>query len=398
MSRPSSSALIACIFDPAQNERPSRLSQYLQSRGLKVDTLSLTFTGSKSSIHKAYTLPYFRLFSCTDNIKYLLSLLAYLTTFIPSNFLRSCLTPLLFNAYKYIHILPFQILARMISIERYDDIFIEDIEFLPFLATKSTNTILDLREFYPRQQDSSPLTLLHSSLAEHLISNYAPLVTTVLSVSPGLCSAYRDSFALNPILLRSTPFKQDITPHALTSYPIKLVYHGSGNSNRNLLEMAHIIESLNGKYHLDMILVGNSRCTRALRRVTSSYQHVSVVPPVPFSKVISHTAINYDAGFYFTNSRNFNVVNMLPNKFFQFIQSRLAVIIGPSVWMSELVHKYNCGYVSEFATPESIHNLLSSLTLEDITLARQGSHLASQTLCWEHESLLLDPLISANKQ
>lgn len=48
---------------------------------------------------------------------------------------------------------------------------------------------------------------------------------------------------------------------------------------------------------------------------------------------------------------NFNNANALPNKFFDYVQARLGVIVGPSPEMSWVVHERSLGLVTgEFST------------------------------------------------
>ena len=52
-------------------------------------------------------------------------------------------------------------------------------------------------------------------------------------------------------------------------------------------------------------------------------------------------ANDYDVGLYLLPPTNFNQRYALPNKFFEFIQGRLAIAIGPSPEMAKLVERSN---------------------------------------------------------
>ena len=44
---------------------------------------------------------------------------------------------------------------------------------------------------------------------------------------------------------------------------------------------------------------------------------------------------------------NFNHIHAFPNKFFEFIQARLALVIGYSLEMIEIVKKYQIGVIAK---------------------------------------------------
>ncbi|MBE0687065.1 MAG: hypothetical protein IH585_13835 [Anaerolineaceae bacterium] len=67
----------------------------------------------------------------------------------------------------------------------------------------------------------------------------------------------------------------------------------------------------------------------------------------------------YDVGFYPLYPTNFNNLIALPNKFFEFIAAGLAVCIGPSPSMAEIIEQYNCGLIVPSFEPELFANALN---------------------------------------
>ena len=102
---------------------------------------------------------------------------------------------------------------------------------------------------------------------------------------------------------------------------------------------------------------------------------------------------SYDIGLYYLEPTGFNVTFNLPNKFFEFIQARLALAIGPSPNMAEVVRQYQCGFIAEEFSIESMVNTLKDLTSEKIDLAKKNSDIAAKDLCYEKESERLLNLI-----
>jgi len=86
---------------------------------------------------------------------------------------------------------------------------------------------------------------------------------------------------------------------------------------------------------------------------------------------------------------NFNHRHALPNKLFEFIQARLAVAVGPSPDMAELVKAHEIGVVSPNFTPQSFAATLNKLRLEDIDGYKANAHKAAPMLCWERNDEVL---------
>ena len=91
---------------------------------------------------------------------------------------------------------------------------------------------------------------------------------------------------------------------------------------------------------------------------------------------------------------NFNYANTLPNKLFDFIQARLAIAIGPTPEMAEIVNHYNIGVVSDNFTPQKIAEKLQALTTEKIAVYKNKSEAAALELRAEKNKEKLLSIIS----
>ena len=84
----------------------------------------------------------------------------------------------------------------------------------------------------------------------------------------------------------------------------------------------------------------------------------------------------------------------LPNKFFDFIQARLPVAIGPSPEMRGLIKKYDCGFVAKEFTVESMAKTLNNLSISEIDIIKKNSEGVAKEFCWEKESLKLNSIFN----
>ena len=278
--------------------------------------------------------------------------------------------------------------GRLANGEDYHLIIVEDLFLLPlaFEIKKNAKIIFDAREYYPRQNEESfiwRLTEKHERL--RLCRNYLPKVDLMLTVSPGLADEYEKEFAIKSIVYRSTPNFFDAKPTKTPNNKIRLVHHGVANKNRQLEKMIDMVALLDERFTLDVYLTGSSSYIRSLCGYALKSPRVRILPPVEFENI--HAMLcKYDVGLFYNEPTTFNLRHSLPNKFFEFIQARLAVAIGPSPEMSALVHRYECGIVSEKFSIGSMASALSILTSGDIDVLKRKSDLAARELNFDIES------------
>ncbi|MFQ8869497.1 MAG: hypothetical protein ACLR7M_00905, partial [Varibaculum timonense] len=83
---------------------------------------------------------------------------------------------------------------------------------------------------------------------------------------------------------------------------------------------------------------------------------------------------------------NTNARLTLPNKLFDFVQARLAVAVGPTVEMVDVVKQYNLGIVSSGFSVEQIVESLNTLTSENIAVYKQNVDAAARDLSFDKDA------------
>jgi hypothetical protein len=91
---------------------------------------------------------------------------------------------------------------------------------------------------------------------------------------------------------------------------------------------------------------------------------------------------------------NFNYENTLPNKLFDFIQARLAIAIGPTPEMAEIVNQYDSGIVSKTFDPKDLAAELSKLTYEKLVHFKSNAGLAAKEQCAEKNEETMQGVIN----
>jgi glycosyltransferase involved in cell wall biosynthesis len=96
-------------------------------------------------------------------------------------------------------------------------------------------------------------------------------------------------------------------------------------------------------------------------------------------EIVERIAI-FDMGIFLLPFSEFNSFAALPNKFFEFIASGLAVCVGPSPEMASLTREFGLGIVVESFDPENVARVLNSLRASDIDRMKLRAIGASKLL------------------
>ncbi len=168
-----------------------------------------------------------------------------------------------------------------------------------------------------------------------------------------------------------------------------LLHHGACTPSRHLEEMIHMFRFLDARYHLDfMLLPSNRRYLRKLKQEAAFCPRIRFVDPVPMPEIPAKTNL-YDIGLFLLPPVNFNYAHALPNKFFEFVQARLAVAIGPSPEMAGLARQYGFGVIAQSFAPRDLAERLNCLTADEIQTLKLAAHRAAKDLCAENNAPII---------
>lgn len=273
---------------------------------------------------------------------------------------------------------------KLLSTPSLSLLIIEDITLLPFaLNYKEKNPkckiMIDLREFYPLEyeNDSSWLRSF-GAFFEYLCSHFLHKVDFALTVSEGIARKYQEAYSLPCTLFLSLPPYYPLTPSQNTT--IRLIYHGLISSDReseNLLEIARNLRS--GIEMNLMVLSNHTQFLQEFKNEAQNIPNLSLLPPVRLEEIIPFTS-RFDVGLITLKPNGFNNTHALPNKFFEYIQARLALLTTPLPSLAPLIERYRLGKCSSDFSTSSIIEAINSLSLEEVQTYKQNSHIASEEL------------------
>jgi len=258
--------------------------------------------------------------------------------------------------------------------------------------TNNAKVLLDAHEYTPREyEDIWIQKYFLSHIWNFLCKRYLRRADAIITVCDGLAKEYEKDFGVHCEVITNAPFYSDLKPKPPDKNRIKIIYHGAAHPSRKTEDMILLMEHLDHRFYLDLMLIKNSpRYFRKLFDLGRMHPRISFLDPVPMLDIPEKTN-GYDIGLFLLSPRSFSYRMALPNKLFEYIQARLAVAIWPSPEMAKIVDEYNCGIVSEDFTIESMAKKLNSLSTDDIVKYKMNSHIAAGHLCAEkNEKLLLN--------
>ena len=382
--------LVACLPDPSENPRPFRAVWLLGIMGFDVWVMSPNFRFAIPNVSGHLPL------NVSGREDYLWKVYRKIISIF-----RNLLTHMNFGHYiaDEIHI---WLLGAKSHLERirngeFDLIIVEDLELLSWLIEKKhtrTKVVFDAREYYPLEFEASLEFKLINRFAQiNRLARALPKVDGFYTVCERLAQEYEAQFNQRPVVIRSTPFFATQHSSKQVTCPIKMVHHGNANSDRGLEKMIDVVKRLDDRFTLDFYLVGNQNNINALKEYSKNCIRIRFKEPVDFNDLNKMLSL-YDLGLYLLQPTGFNTRFALPNKFFEFIQAGLGVVVGPSPEMARLVNQYSCGAVSEGFHVDSMVALLENLSASEIENYKAAARLAAEELCWEVESKKLSTLIN----
>ena len=223
--------------------------------------------------------------------------------------------------------------------------------------------------------------LLIGPLMEKLCQEYLPQSAAVTTVCEPLAERYTEHYGVECEVVRNAGVWRDLQPSALEPGRIRLVHSGAAIRGRNLEMLIQATLAVEG-CSLDLYLVpaaDGGRYLAELRSLAGDSGAITFHDPVAPADLPQ--ALNrFDVGAFCMPPININAEYALPNKFFDFVQARLAHAVGPAPEMARLVREYGLGVVSEDFSVESFTAALRTLDADAVQAGKDASHRHARDL------------------
>lgn len=257
-----------------------------------------------------------------------------------------------------------------------------------------SKAIFDAHEQYAKEfSDRFIWNWFHKRYVSYVCQNYIPKADRFLTVCEGIAEDYQKNYRVKSQIILNTPdFESSLLP-GVVSETIQIIHHGIANRSRKIEKMIRLMDFLDERFELKLMLVpSDSSYLEELKRLSEG-RRVDFLDPVPTTE-ISGFINRFDLGLFILEPVNFNYAHALPNKFFEFIQARLAIAIGPSPEMQRIVEKEQIGVVTETFDEKEMAGVLNSLSIPEIQQMKENSHRIARKYSNEQNEQLLETILS----
>ena len=276
----------------------------------------------------------------------------------------------------------------------YDLVIVNEIELLPWfvrthslLVAASGHAHLDLHEYSPSQQTGFLYRLVFRRYRNWLIAFIpSPVFASRSVVAEGIAKLYVALFGFaEPAVVRNAPPYVEQDPSPVDDNHIRLVHHGVASGARALDLLIDAVALTDNRFSLELMLVGKAGDIDALRKHAKRLGAVVTFRTPVSVHEISRALNEYDIEVIFYPPTSENMRFSLPNKFFEAVQGRLALVTGQSPEMAGVIKQYGNGIVVDGWSATDLAAALNKLTAENITAMKLASTIAANDLSSEME-------------
>jgi len=253
--------------------------------------------------------------------------------------------------------------------------------------------LVDLHEFSPDMNEPSwRWRVLDQPYYRWVCRTHVPRAAAVTTVSPGIVDRYRREFGFeSTLVMNATPYFDGSPSDPGTT--IRLVHSGIAAPDRRLEVLVDAVVASGADVTLDLFLLEpDADYSALLRRRAGADPRIRFNDPVAYRDLVP-TLNRFDVGVHVIAPTSFNNLWALPNKFFDFIQARLGVIIGPSPAMARIAEEEGIGVVLPSFEADDLRAALDSLERGQVDAWKRASDLAAPRLSGEAQASIWADLV-----
>jgi hypothetical protein len=372
------SLTIATLSNISSDPRPNRFANSFSEMGHNLNTFSFDKSIEISQHHLSLRFSQNKFFKAKS---YLYKYIFFLTTITGLSFLQN------WSLIKHLSLKKIDLSSNVFNSELYviHDLILAHL-FLYYNTNPNAKFIFDAREQYLYQNDESFFFRVFESRSRKvLIKDILKKADIFLTVSESIAESYKYIYSRDIIVVQSAPYFYEFIP-SLPNTKLKFVHHGLVNKNRKIETMIDGFIETNIDAIFDLYLVGNKKYISTLKNRASKDNRISIKEPVAYNK-LQEMLTNYDVGVVMLTPTTLNLEYCLPNKFFEYINSGLAVISSPLIEIKKIIEKYNLGEVSKGYHKNDFRDSFISMSKKNIYSYKINSKETSKELCFEKEFL-----------
>lgn len=256
--------------------------------------------------------------------------------------------------------------------------------------------VADMHEWAPEERTHvTSWRLLVKPFMIHQCRKYLPKMTAVTVVNDSIGQLYLERFGVHTQTVRNASAYRQLAPSEMTPGHIRLVHSGGAVPGRNIEALIEAVRGLDAKFTLDLYLVpgrDGGRYLDSIRKLIADEQRITLHPPVTPAELVD-TLNAYDAGIYALPPLTPNHRLALPNKIFDFIQARLAVVFATAQETDRLISEHELGVIVPDATADAMRNTLAALTEQDVSVYKHNVDTAAKVLNSAEDSAVVRTVV-----
>lgn len=292
---------------------------------------------------------------------------------------------------------------RLLEGRTFDAVVANDARSLPLafeVARRNGAPVWgDMHEFAPEERTHvTSWRMLVKPFMDWICRTYLPECKATTTVSNEFAKLYKAHYGIDPRIVMNASFFKDLEPSPMPEDgTIRLVHGGGAVYGRNIEGMIEAVKTIGNPLTLDLYLVpggDGGAYLGKLKEIAGDDPRIRIHPPVKPQELLA-TLNHYDVGIHWLPPYSANAIYTLPNKIFEYVQARLAVAIGPTKEMVNLVDKYHFGLVSNGFTQQDILDTLRELNVENVREFKTAAHAAARDLSYETSAQVIDEVMEA---
>ena len=226
---------------------------------------------------------------------------------------------------------------------------------------------------------------------------YFPRIRTIYAVNESIARIYENEYQVVVTPIRNVPFTKP-PDHAISRETLGIrpgqrviLYQGAVNVDRGLEEAILAMKYMTTNAIL--VIIGTGDVMETLKDLAIKEQvmdRVLFTGSIPFQELHRYTLLA-DLGLSIEKDVSINYHFCLPNKFLDYIQAGVPVLVSPLPEMKAIVDQYEIGEFAENHDPsylaEKIDHMFGDPDFPE--KYRENLQKAAEDLCWEKEEIKL---------
>jgi glycosyltransferase involved in cell wall biosynthesis len=259
---------------------------------------------------------------------------------------------------------------------------------LAFAVADGAPVWADLHEWAPEEQSHIlSWRLLVAPFMTALCRMYLPRCAAVTTVSPHIAALYEKEFGVPTEVIRNARPFVELAPSPVEPGRVRLVHSGVAVPERCIETLIDATLQLDDRFTLDLFLVADRADPYLQQLVQRAQGSRRITFHDPVTPDALPAALNaFDLGVYLLKPTTTNHRFMLPNKFFDFVQSRVGIVFGSALEIDHLIAEHQLGLTVDGFEPEALVRALSALDDAEVERFKQNADAAARSLSSESDA------------